>query len=82
MSGGSHDYAYQKLNDIADSFYTKPRQDEHLEARKKVAKILNLMSEICHDIEWIDSCDYGEDDWKKVEELLGEIIIKTPTTTK
>ena len=51
MSGGSHDYAYEKLNDIADSFYTEPQQDDHLEARKKVAKILKFMGDICHDIE-------------------------------
>ncbi len=75
MSGGSHDYAYTKLVDIADSFYVKPQHDIHLESRKKVAEILRLMSEICYDIEWIDSGDYGEDDWKKVEEMLNGISI-------
>ena len=72
MSGGSHDYAYQKLRDIADSFYT---EQSHLDARKKVSKILHLMEDICHDIEWIDSGDYGEEDWKKVEEDLAKIKI-------
>jgi hypothetical protein len=76
MSGGSHDYAYSKLNDIADSFYKKPERDKHRESRKKVAKILNLMADICHDIEWIDSCDYGEDDWIGVEKKLNNIILK------
>jgi len=75
MSGGSHDYAYTKLNDIASSFYEEPQQDKHLETRKKVAKILNFMAEICHDIEWIDSGDYGEEDWQKVENELRRIFI-------
>ncbi len=73
MSGGSHDYAYQKLNDIADSF--SPQEITHKEERAKVGKILRLMSDICHDIEWIDSCDYGEEDWKEVQENLKKIQI-------
>lgn len=73
MSGGSHDYAYTKLNDIADSFHEEPRAENHLEARIKVVKILRLLSDICHDIEWIDSGDYGESDWEKVEKDLAKI---------
>jgi hypothetical protein len=74
MSGGSHDYAYSKLNEIAESFYPTP--SDHLEERKKVAKILKLVAEICHDIEWIDSGDYGNEDWKIVEENLLKINIE------
>ncbi len=70
MSGGSHDYAYLKLNEVADSFYY---ERGHEEARKKVAEILRLMSDICHDIEWIDSGDYGDEDWKDIEEKLARI---------
>lgn len=75
MSGGSHDYAYTKLNDVADSFDVRREKVEHTEARKKVADILRYMSDICYDIEWIDSGDYGEDDWPKVLEMLSKINI-------
>lgn len=71
MSGGSHNYAYCKLNDIAADFDYK--EIGHLAARQKVAKILRLMAEICHDIEWIDSGDYGESDWVEVEKKLARI---------
>lgn len=76
MSGGSHDYAYSKLEEIADSFYVEPEKDSHLKCRRKVADILRLMSKICHDIEWIDSGDYGEDDWDEVEKMLDKITLK------
>lgn len=75
MSGGSHDYAYQKLQAIAESFYVEPEKITYLECRKKVSKILKHMSKICHDIEWIDSCDYGEDDWANVIEMLDKITL-------
>lgn len=71
MSGGSHDHAHHKLNEIADSFDVP--EVEYQEERKKVAEILRRMSEICHDIEWIDSSDYGPEDWEKVIEMLNKI---------
>lgn len=73
MSGGSHDYAYNKLEDIAESFDVV--EPSYKGERKKVAKILRLMSKICHDIEWIDSGDYGDEDWVKVIEMLDKITL-------
>lgn len=78
MSGGSHDYAYTKLNDIADSFDVNREKIEYIEARQKVADILRFMGKICYDIEWIDSGDYGESDWPKVIEMLNQIELKVP----
>lgn len=75
MSGGSHDYAYFKLEEIADSFYIEPEKQSYIDCRKKVAEILKHMSKICHDIEWIDSGDYGEDDWVEVIEKLDQITL-------
>ena len=72
MSGGSHDYACYKLEEIADSFWQEETRT-HLEERKKVSKILKLMSKICHDIEWIDSGDCGEDDWINIKKMLDKI---------
>lgn len=76
MSGGSHDYAYSRLEDIAASFWVEREPIEQEEARKKVADILRHMAKICHDIEWIDSCDYGKEDWAKVLEMLGKITLE------
>ena len=75
MSGGSHDYAYSKLEDIADSFYTQYLPPSHLKQRKKIAEVLRLMAKICKDVEWIDSGDCGEDDWVEVEKMLNRINI-------
>jgi len=76
MSGGSHDYAYKKLKDIADSFYLEPEKDSHIASRKKVAQILNYMVDILHDIEWIDSADYGAESWGMIEQQLDKINIR------
>jgi len=68
MSGGSYDYKYKELNNLADQL--SPITDEFQELRNRTAKALRGLAEVCHDIEWIDSYDYGKDDWKKVEEWL------------
>lgn len=73
MSGGSHDYAFQKLEDIEESF--RVYEIGHKEERNKLADILKLVAKIAHDIEWIDSSDYGEDDWKSIKENLDKITI-------
>ena len=70
MSGGKYEYAFAKLNDIADDF--APLED-HLEARRKVAEILRHMADICHGIEWIDSHDWGPERWAEIEDKLDRI---------
>jgi hypothetical protein len=54
MSGGSMNYLYEKLEGASFSLDTPERRAfcDHL---KLVAKAL-------HDIEWVDSCDYGPGD--------------------
>lgn len=54
MSGGSMDYLYLKIQDA--SFR------EHTPERRAFAKHLQLVAEALHDIEWVDSCDYGQGD--------------------
>ena len=54
MSGGSYDYFYLKLEDMVDTIQLKnPERKAFVEHLKKVVKAL-------HDIEWVDSYDYGE----------------------
>ena len=70
MSGGSHEYAYLKLEEMAEDFQPHRKQD-HFKERGRFADILELCAEIAHDIEWIDSGDYGDEKW---EEIIKKII--------
>lgn len=54
MSGGSMDYLYQRVEDA--SF----REDTP--ERRAFRKHLTLVAKALHDIEWVDSCDYGRGD--------------------
>jgi hypothetical protein len=68
MSGGSYDYAYCHAENFAASLegdqqsiyegaskYRTPH-------REAFASLLRLVAKAMHDIEWVDSCDYGEGD--------------------
>jgi hypothetical protein len=53
MSGGTYDYAYGRISDLADAI--KPTT-----ALRRVFKVhLEQVSKACHDIEWVDSGDYA-----------------------
>jgi len=54
MSGGSMDYLYSRVSDAEFKINTIER--------KAFAKHLKLIAEALHDIEWVDSGDYGEGD--------------------
>ena len=56
MSGGSYDYAYYKVQDMADQLKNDPS-----ELRRAFAEHLSLVATAMHDIEWVDSSDYGRD---------------------
>lgn len=68
MSGGAYDYKYKQLEDLAELL--APSQDKHQHVRDRVATALRELSTICHDIEWIDSGDYGPEDWELVNNWL------------
>lgn len=56
MSGGAYNYICYKLSEIElEHTDTNPR-------RAAFAKLLKLVGEAMHDIEWVDSCDYGPGD--------------------
>lgn len=53
MSGGCYDYGFRKIYDLADSIpATTP-------LRKAFKTHLSKVAKACHDIEWVDSGDYG-----------------------
>lgn len=54
MSGGSYNYVYRQIEDIEINCNT-PQRKAFADHLKKVAKAM-------HDIEWVDSMDYGEGD--------------------
>lgn len=63
MSGGSYNYIYVKIKDFADELRINdcPR-------RMAFKNLLNKVAKAAHDIEWVDSCDYGEgDDHKSID---------------
>lgn len=58
MSGGSLDYAYQKVSMIIENLTRRTKRPLH----KAFAKHLKLVETALHDIEWVLSCDYKNGD--------------------
>jgi hypothetical protein len=70
MSGGRYDYAYEKINDLADAI----RPDTAL--RKAFKEHLRKVSDACQAIEWVDS---GDSSWPHdddaIRKALGDMAI-------
>ena len=72
MSGGSMDYLYQKLQ-YASFRETTPE-------RQAFKKHLQLVAKAMHDIEWVDSGDYGPgDDSESIRKCLNETDVLEAT---
>lgn len=54
MSGGSWDYLYHRIQECADRL-AESQDPRRLAMAPHVARLAEAM----HDIEWVDSCDYG-----------------------
>jgi len=81
MSGGSWDYVCYKIEEAAERL-----RESKDPLRRALGDHMNLIAKAMHDIEWVDSGDYGKDgdreaiqaifgqDWHKVEmvELIDE----------
>ena len=67
MSGGSWDYFYGRLEEVASRL-----QCERDPLRKAFGSHLQKCAKALHDIEWVDSCDYGKgDEVKAIKAALG-----------
>ena len=67
MSGGSWDYVYGKVQDTAETL-----QHSSDALRRAFGNHLSLCAKALHDIEWVDSCDYGKGDERPaIEAALG-----------
>lgn len=66
MSGGSYDYVYHRIEDAADEVDHRQKAEWHSDEaralRAWLAEHLRLVSKAMHDLEWVDSCDYGPGD--------------------
>ena len=56
MSGGSWDYAYRGVEDVA-----RKLTYERNENRAELGKALLVFAEALHAIEWCDSCDWSSE---------------------
>ena len=56
MSGGSYDYIYSKIEEIV------LRNTDKDPRRKAFQKLLRLVGQAMHDIEWVDSSDCSPGD--------------------
>ena len=54
MSGGSYDYLYHKVEEVADQL-----DGDRSPLRRAFAEHLHKVAKALHDIEWVDSGDYG-----------------------
>lgn len=68
MSGGSYNYAFGRVQDMADTL-----ADSKIPLRRAFAKHLSDVAKAMHDIEWVDSDDYGPgDENAAIRKVLGE----------
>jgi len=59
MSGGSYDYAFNRIDELACQIRARSETDPR---RVAFANLLAVCAKAAHDIEWVDSCDYGPGD--------------------
>lgn len=74
MSGGSYDYAFGKIETLAEEIEvrTRARPTRMATLRLAFAAHLHLVAAAAHDIEWVDSGDYGAgDEEESIRKALG-----------
>ena len=73
MSGGSWDYAYWRMEESGRRLI---HENESVD-RAQLGRLLLLVGKAMHDIEWVDSCDYGDgEDVKAIRAVLD--LLKAP----
>lgn len=69
MSGGSYNYAFRHVDEMAESIETRHRSTP---LRRAFAEHLKLVGKAMHAIEWVDSGDYGPgDEEAAIKAVLG-----------
>ena len=71
MSGGSMEYAYQRIHDIQELLLISITEGgNHRDLRMRVAHHLSQCAMVVKAMEWADSCDTGPDEWVSAAEHL------------
>lgn len=70
MSGGSYSYAYGQIQDLAGAIRAKSSNSGNQALRVAFADLLEKCAVAAHDIEWVDSGDYGAGDEKPALEAV------------
>lgn len=84
MSGGSYDYAYQKIERMADELDSVggcPSCCAPPELRERFREHLRLVARACRAIEWNDSSDGDDDELALILECLGGHQVRTSSGT-
>lgn len=72
MSGGSYDYAFTRVQDMASAIRSRGNVTP---LREAFADHLELVSMAMHAVEWVDSCDYKEgDEVEKIRKCLSKVV--------
>jgi len=80
MSGGAYQYRHFQLEMLADDLETRNEKEIvalAFDVRHLAAARLRELAAICHDIEWVDSSDYGPEEWPTILkrlECFGKLI--------
>ncbi len=78
VSGGSYDYLSYKIEDMAEAI-----PDNYNPKRTAFKKLLKLVAQACHDIEYVDSSDYGPgDEDKAIDKCLAARVADRETLAK
>lgn len=72
MSGGSYDYAYERIQNLADEVDRRTRADQpDADLRQAFAAHLRSVADVAYELEWFDSRDRDGAEWvRKARALL------------
>ena len=74
MSGGSYDYAFGRIETLADEVEHRTKAHPTAMGPLRLAFVahLRLVAAAMHAIEWVDSCDWGPgDEEESIRKALG-----------
>lgn len=72
MSGGSYNYKYSEIDD----YYVGKMYDKELD------DLMNDLVEVTHDLEWWQSCDCSEEEYRETVQKFKEKWFKQPRTER
>ena len=79
MSGGSYDYICLRIKDLENEIRNQGSDPR----RAAFAKLMGLVGEAMHDIEWVDSGDYGPgDEHKSIDKVFAFLNVDPSIVTK